>query len=64
MNVDYKVSSVIFANRIKTVLPKLIKNDQKGFVRDRYIGENIRTVFDCIEYIKSKKILYATLCRF
>ena len=55
LNVDYKLLSTVFANRIKAVLPKLIENDQKGFVKDRYIGENIRTVFDCIEYIKSKK---------
>ena len=56
LNVDYKLLSGVFANRIKKVLPKLIGNDQKGFIKDRYIGENIRTVFDGVKYIKDKKM--------
>ena len=43
--------------KFKKVLPKLISNDQKGFIKDRYIGENIRTVFDGVEYLKDTKSL-------
>ena len=43
MNVDYKILSKILANRIKRVLHTVIHPDQKGFVPDRYIGENINS---------------------
>ena len=35
-------------NRIKTVLNKLIREDQKGFLSGRYIGENIRIIYDVL----------------
>ena len=39
------------ANRIKTVFPNLITNYQTGFMKNRYIGENIRTTIDIIEQL-------------
>ena len=44
------------ASSIKEVLPNIIQSEQKGFLKDRYIGENIRTVSDSLEFIKRKKI--------
>ena len=38
------------------VLPKIINNDQTGYIKGRYIGENIRTITDIIEYCKFKKM--------
>ena len=38
------------------MLPKIIADDQKGFIKDRYIGENIRTIFDNIQYAKIRKL--------
>ena len=38
------------------VLPKIINNDQTGYIKGRYIGENIRTITDIIEYCKLKKM--------
>ena len=32
------------ASRLKTVLPILISNDQTGFMKGRFIGENIRLI--------------------
>ena len=49
------MSSVI-ANRLKAVLNKLINNDQKGFISGRYIGENIRTVYDILFETKQQNI--------
>ena len=41
--------------RLQSVLPNIIDNDQTGFHKDRYIGENIRTIADLIEYTSLKK---------
>ena len=42
LNVDYKIATKAITNRVKTVLPKIINNSQTGFLKNRYIGENIR----------------------
>ena len=52
LNVDYKVLSTVIANRMKKVLPEIISDSQKGFLKDRYIGENIQTVQDSTEMLK------------
>ena len=44
------------ANRIKTVLKILIDSSQTGFIKGRYIGENIRLLYDIIEYTEENNI--------
>ena len=56
LNVDYKILAKTIAKRIEPFLPKLIHSDQTGFVKDRYIGENIRLLSDLMEYTDVKKI--------
>jgi exonuclease III len=51
LNVAYKIGSSCIANRIKTVLPKLISEDQTGFVPGRYIGDNLRLLYDITHYL-------------
>ena len=46
LNSTYKIFSGLLANRIKTTLNSIIHNDQKGFVQNRFIGENIRLIHD------------------
>ena len=49
------MSSVI-ANRIKMVLDKVISNYQKGFISGRFIGENIRLIYDILFESKQQNI--------
>ena len=38
------------------MLPKIINSDQKGFIKGRYIGENIRLISDIMEYTKAQNL--------
>ena len=46
VNVDAKIMSKVIASRIKNVLPYIIYHNQTGYVKDRFIGETIRSIFD------------------
>ena len=48
LNIDCKILFGILANRVKAILPKVIGDTQKGFLKNIYIGENIRLVYDII----------------
>ena len=56
LNVVYKLASACIANRLKGVLPKLIHEDQTGFISGRYIGENIRNIYDLLYYTEKQNI--------
>ena len=57
LNCVYKLISGVIAERINSVLPDIVHSDQNGFVRGRYIGEGIRTVFDTLNFAKNNKKL-------
>lgn len=50
LNVDYKIITKVLANRMKKVLVDIIHHDQTGFLKGRYIGENIRLLLDIINF--------------
>ena len=56
LNTDYKILTKLLALRLQKVLPSIISPDQTGYLKGRYIGDNIRTIFDIIEYTKIKQI--------
>ena len=49
LNIDYKIASKAIARRMDSILQGLIHPDQTGFVKGRYIGENIRLISDIME---------------
>ena len=56
LNVVYKIASGCIAERLKTYMDKLISRDQTGFLKGRFIGENIRLVYDLMNYTEQKHI--------
>ena len=46
LNVDCKIATQAIAQRIEPCLPTLIHGDQTGFIKGRYIGENIHLIED------------------
>ena len=55
LNCDYKIPSKAIASRIKTFLPKLISDDQTGFIKGRCISENKRLLDSVIKFTEGKK---------
>ena len=56
LNLDYKIASKIIARRLEKVLALLINPDQTGFIKGRYIGQNIRLINDILEQTKLQNI--------
>ena len=48
--------SKVIATRIKNVLPDIIHYNQTGFVKDRCIGETIRSIVDIMEFTAKENI--------
>jgi len=49
LNLDYKIASKVIAKRMEKVLRVLINPDQTGFIKGRYMGQNIRLIDDILE---------------
>ena len=48
LNSTYKILAGTIANRLKVVLDRIIHPDQTAFLKNRFIGENIRTTYDVL----------------
>lgn len=48
--------SKVIASRIKSVLPNIIHHNQTGYVKDRFIGETIRSIYDIMNYTVEENI--------
>lgn len=58
LNAIYKIISLAIANRIKKTLPDVVGNEQTGFIKNRFIGDNTRLTYfsfsyDLIAFLKS-----------
>ena len=56
LNCDGKIYAKILANRMAKVMKKITSKDQFGFIKDKYIGENLLDLLAVIEYCNDKKI--------
>ena len=61
LNVDTKLIAYSLAQRIKPVLSKIIHDNQNGYIKNRYIGFNIRQIQDLIDYSEKFNIAGALL---
>ena len=53
LNVDFKIISAAFANRLKAVMRSLISPLQTAYIPGRFIGENSRLTYDVIEHVNA-----------
>jgi hypothetical protein len=56
LNTDYKILTKAIATRLKMVLPSVIHPDQVAYLKGRYIGQNIRTIIDIMDYTKQNNL--------
>ena len=56
LNVDAKIITKVLATRIKEVPPSIIHHNQTGYIKDCYIGETIRSIFDIMDFTLNENI--------
>ena len=56
LNTDYKILTKVIAKRLEKVLPRIINPDQTGYIKNRYIGENVRLISDIMNYTEENNI--------
>ena len=54
LNVLYKLLTKILSTSLSAVLETIINRDQTGFIKGRYIGENIRLILDGMAKTKNE----------
>ena len=56
LNFDYKLIAKLISERFKLCITNIVHTDQTGFIKGRYIGENIARVLDIIYYAQEADI--------
>ena len=56
LNCDYKILSNVINNRKYLLLTKLFRDDQNGFIKDRNVADNIRLIFNVIDYADNENL--------
>jgi len=57
-DVDYKIASKAITKRLEKVLTLLINPDQTGFIKGRYIRQNIRLIKEILEQSFATFLVY------
>ena len=56
LNTDLKIASAVLANRLKQILSFIIRDTQKGFMKNRFMGENTRLLYDLMHYLEENDL--------
>jgi archaellin len=56
LNTDFKILAKALAMRLQRVIPNIVHLDQSGYIKGRFIGDNIRTITDIIEFTSLKNM--------
>ena len=58
----YKDLTKRWTIRIRKYLPRIIDTDQRGFMKDHYIGSNILELEHLIDYVNENNIAGLLMC--
>ena len=56
LNTEYKIMTKCIATRLKNNLIKIINKSQSGFIKGRYIGDNIRSLLEVIDLAEEENL--------
>ena len=56
LNITYKLASPVISNRLKKILDTVIHENQKGFIAGRFLGENVKLIYDVLFESKKQNI--------
>ena len=56
LTTDYNNVTKAVAIRLQKVIPDIIDADQVGYIKNRYIGQNIRIIYDILSHAKENEI--------
>ena len=56
LNADYKIGTKCLAKRMERILPGIIHESQTAFVKNRFIGDNVRLIDSLLHYTALKDI--------
>ena len=56
LNCDYKIAAKAIEYRLRNVIPNIINNDQTGFLKGGFTGENIRLIDGIINHSEAHNI--------
>ena len=61
-NTDYKIIAFVMSKRVQATLMSIINEDQAGYVKGRYIGNNIRLIMDVYDLCEREEREGAIVC--
>ena len=54
--IDYRILAFVLASRLQRVIGDLVSHDQTAYIKNRYMGHNIRLIEDTVEYFDRKNL--------